>query len=140
MVVVGYTRAGDYPTVNAIQGGFGGEHDAVVTRFNSAGSALLWSTFLGGAGYDLAGAVAFDSQGRCWVAGMGQEGFPLTEGSLPSSGTGSFVARISADGRRLEYSTARHGGQDAVDLVLTNGYYVTGIVDGDDARVVKAKQ
>jgi hypothetical protein len=73
------------------------------------------------------------------VAGRGQGGFPLTEGSLPSSGTGSVVARISADGRTLEYSTARHGGQDAVEVALTSEYYVIGIVDGDNARVVKAR-
>jgi len=140
MVVAGYTKAGDYPAVNAIQGEFGGDHDAFVTRFNAEGSALLWSTFLGGAGYDMANAVAFDSEGRCWVAGLGQSGFPLTEGALPASGTGSFVARISADGETLEYSTAQHGGQVAVDVALAGGYYVVGILDGDDARVVKARQ
>ena len=50
--VTGITGSGDFPTMNALQSRFGGGADAFVTKLNANGSALVYSTFLGGSGYD----------------------------------------------------------------------------------------
>lgn len=140
MTIAGYTKASDFPVVNAMQPKFGGDHDWFVSCFAASGSGLSWSTYLGGAGYDFASEVAIDSQGRTWISGLGSSGFPTTDGSKPGSSASSIVARISADGRVLEYSTAKYGGQDAPSIAVSPGVYYLAVTDGDDAKLVKAQQ
>ena len=75
--VTGYTDSTDFPTVNAFQGTLGGGNcgsslpclDAFVAKLNPAGSALLYSTYLGGTGNDIASGIAIDLAGSAYVAG-----------------------------------------------------------------------
>ena len=71
--VAGSTKSVDFPTVSPIQPGLAGRLDAFVTRLNPAGSALLFSTYLGGAGDDVAQAIAVD-QGLVYLTGLDQLG------------------------------------------------------------------
>ena len=50
--VTGVTASTNFPTLNAYQSAYGGNGDAFVTKFNASGSALLYSTYLGGSGSD----------------------------------------------------------------------------------------
>ncbi len=68
--VVGSTKSVDFPMASAIQPGLAGRLDAFVTRLNPAGSALVASTYLGGAGDDVAQAVAVDADGVVYVTGF----------------------------------------------------------------------
>src|SRR5262249_50770646 len=52
-----------FPLVNALQG-YGGSGDAFVSELNACGSALLFSTYLGGSGVDSASSIALDSAGN----------------------------------------------------------------------------
>lgn len=140
LVLCGYTKASDFPVKNAIQAKFGGDHDWFISCFSSSGSALLWSTYLGGSGYDAASEAAIDEDGRTWISGMGSSGFPTTDGSKPGSSTCAIIARFSRDGRALEYSTAKHGGQDSPSIAVSGGFYYAAITSGDDARLVKGRQ
>ena len=54
----GDTKSPNFPTVNAVQPFIGGLSDAFVTKLNATGSALLYSTFLGGNLYDEARGIA----------------------------------------------------------------------------------
>jgi hypothetical protein len=72
--VAGQTSSTDFPTKNALQttfgggtGSFGGGADAFVTKLNTAGSALVYSTYLGGSGEDVASGIAVDSSGSAYV-------------------------------------------------------------------------
>jgi hypothetical protein len=66
--VAGVSRSTDFPTtVGAIQSANRGERDAFVTKLSSAGSNLVYSTLLGGAGADQANAIAVDSSGNAYV-------------------------------------------------------------------------
>ena len=64
--VVGRTKSSNFPTTaGAYQTTYGGgEGDAFVAKFNASGSALIYSTYLGGSGYDAATCIALDSAGR----------------------------------------------------------------------------
>ena len=92
----------------------GGE--AFVSKLNRDGSALIFSTFLGGTGVEWASVVAIDASGGIYVAGLTSSPstvedvpFPTTSGALheatPTDGSGGFLSKLSPDGRELLYST-----------------------------------
>ena len=108
--VAGSTWSPNFPvTVDAYQSSHsGGYGDAFVSRFSSTG-ALLYSTYLGGSGWDHGYALAPDGSGGVWVAGWNQLGnFPMTADAYQSSHGGgdkdAFLSRFSSTGALL-YST-----------------------------------
>ena len=111
ILIAGYTYAADFPTVNASQSGIAGSgsYDAFVTKINPAGTALIYSTYLGGSSYDYAQAIAVDSSGSAWVTGYTQSSdFPTLNAAQSTYGGGgsydAFVTRLSASGV-LQFST-----------------------------------
>jgi len=102
--VMGVTGSGDFPTVNAVQPTFGGFSDAFVTKLNPGGSQLLYSTYLGGSGFDLGFGIAVDNQRDAYVTGVtgvtggtGSADFPTVNAVQPTFGglNDAFVARLS---------------------------------------------
>jgi hypothetical protein len=109
--VAGATGSTDFPTVAAIQPAYaGGNFDAFVAKLNPSGSALLYSTYLGGNEYELARSIAVDSAGNAYVTGdTGSQNFP-TAAPLQANYGGcgeydAFVTKFNATGRALVYST-----------------------------------
>ena len=134
-----------FPTVNAFQPNYaGGNNDAFVTKINSLGSALVYSTYLGGgqilnATDDWGEGIAVDSAGSAYVTGYTYApDFPVTPGAYDTSRAGldAFVTKFTPDGALLVYSTffggpAREQGQDiAVDA--SGNAYVTGSTESAD--------
>ena len=104
----GSTNATDFPVSGAYQSRQAGQFDAFVVKLSAEGDRLLYSTFLGGGGSDYANAVAVDAAGAAYVAGAtGSADFP-TRRPLQAAlrgGEDAFVAKLSADGASLVYST-----------------------------------
>lgn len=89
-----------------------GHTHAFLSKLNSAGSGLNFSTFLGGSGGDVINAIALDPSGNVTVAGSSSSlDFPTSPGALQtgSFGPDSFVAKFSSAGKNL-YSTLLGGG------------------------------
>jgi hypothetical protein len=112
VVVTGTTSSTGFPTTpGAFQPTYaGGDNDAFVTKLNAKGSRLLFSTFLGGGGYDIGFISFFDRAGNVYVEGeTGSPDFPTTPGSFqPDFGGGEadgFVTKLRPNGARLIYST-----------------------------------
>lgn len=108
--VTGYTTMSSFPvTPGAWDTSISGAKDVVVTKLNAAGSALVYSTFLGGSNYDEGCGIAVDGAGCAYVAGYTQSSdFPATAGSYDTSHNGSkdiFVTKLNAAGNALVYST-----------------------------------
>jgi hypothetical protein len=106
--VTGRTRSINFPTTpGAFQPTFGGGlHDAFVTKLNPAGSALVYSTYLGGNSDDQGWGIAVDTSGNAYVTGYTEStDFPTTTGAFQptlggGSGSGSndaFVAKFVDD-------------------------------------------
>jgi hypothetical protein len=101
------------PTSNAYQKVYAGGGDAFVTKLNPTGTGLIYSTFLGGTGDDSANAIAVNAAGEAYVVGQtASDNFPVTSGAFQtrkgysgSTVTNGFVAKLSASGSALSYSS-----------------------------------
>lgn len=110
--VTGITRSIDFPTVNAIQSTLLGSEDAFVAKLNTTGSALVYSTYLGGSDVDEGNAIAVTADGQAVVAGMtfstnfpiSQSAFQRTRGYLGYPISNGFVTKLSGTGA-LIYSS-----------------------------------
>src|SRR5262249_6493047 len=143
--ITGSTTSTNFPTVTPTQGLPGHQDpdvttsDAFVTKLNASGTALLFSTYLGGADDDISNAIAVDNTGNVLIAGVtASSAFPTTGGavrrtcSVATNGSclDAFVAKLNATGAALIYSTYLGGTGDdearglAVDLL--GNAYVTG--------------
>ncbi|MBK6754363.1 MAG: PKD domain-containing protein [Flavobacteriales bacterium] len=82
--VAGTTATPTFPiTAGALQPTYGlGNNDAFALKMNAAGSALLYSTFLGGPGNDRATDIAVNGSGEAYVSGIARDGFPTSPGAL----------------------------------------------------------
>src|SRR6266404_3675103 len=118
--VTGWTTSTDFPTINPFQPTYGGNSDAFVAKINPAGSALVYSSYLGGSGNDGGDSIAVDSAGNVYVTGSASStNFPTVSPLQPTYGGGNsdaFVAKINATGSALVYSTYLGGSGDDLGL------------------------
>jgi hypothetical protein len=96
--LTGSAGAGLPVTPNAFQPVLIGKSDAFLTELNAAGSAPVYSTYLGGSGGASASGLVLDTAGNVYLAGSAGVDFPVTPGALQTgiSGTGDgFVAKLN---------------------------------------------
>jgi uncharacterized repeat protein (TIGR01451 family) len=107
--VAGSSTSTDFPLAVPFQGVKDAFEDAFVLKMNPAGTGLVYSTYFGGNGSDVANAIAIDSQGNAYIAGLtGSGSFPVTAGAFQTSKSGfidAFVTKLNASGSALVYST-----------------------------------
>ena len=149
--VTGSTWSTNFPLANAWQGAIGGGQDAFVSRFNANGSALLFSTYLGGSGgslgYPEAGqGIALDGQGNAYIAGTtSSSNFPVLNAfdSSLSGASDAFVTRLNSSGVPA-YSTYLGGtGMDTANAIAVDAggnAYVVGQTFSSDLPVTGAFQ
>jgi hypothetical protein len=146
--VTGVTGSTNFPTVNPFQATFGaGEYTAFVTKFNSAGSALAYSTYLGGNYADWGYGIAVDSSGDAYVTGTTQStNFP-TVNPIQANIAGSediFVTEFNQAGSALIYSTYLGGslsqGGLGIAIDSSGNAYLTGTTYSTDFPTVNPFQ
>ncbi len=157
--VTGKTNSTTFPVVNAIQKTLSGGgnakcaepitqaaivcSDAFITKLNPTGSALIYSTYLGGSGEDAGNAIAVDSAGSAYVTGStASSDFPRKS---PLPGCSGFVAKLNAAGSALDYSSpvggcafSDYGTGIAVDS--SGSAYVTGVTFSTDFPIERPFQ
>ena len=127
--VAGSSESSDFPTTpGAFQTAYAGNEDAFVSKLNATGSALLYSTYLGGGGQDVASGIALDGSANAYITGLGNAGFPTTPGAFQATGSGPFVSKLNANGSALVYSTYLGGCCYASGIAVdaSGNAYVTG--------------
>jgi len=136
--VTGTTDSVDFPVLDPVQTYQGGQ-DIFVTKFDQAGSEILYSTYVGGLSYDWGGAIAVDSAGNAYVAGStDSRHFPIFMPlqPVPGEGTDAVVFKLNPEGNALVYSTylGGKGVDSAWDIAVdaTGNAFVTGITSSPD--------
>src|SRR5262249_49435695 len=105
-------------TAGAFQTSSGGDlNNGFVTKLNASGSALVYSTYLGGSGFDEGAGIAVDGSGNAYVTGdTSSSNFPTTAGAFQTSSGGgvtdAVVTKLNASGSALVYSPYL-GGSDS---------------------------
>ncbi len=145
--ITGWTQTPSFPTT---PGAFKrmlvpNTQNAFVSKLNSSGSALIYSTFVGvntpvpnTDPFDRANAIAVDSSGIAYITGQSvSQNFPVTNTAFqtfPGSRQDAFVTKLNANGTGLIYSTYLGGNGDeigrAIAVDATGNAYVTGFFDG----------
>lgn len=96
------TSSADFPIVNGADDTFNGATDGLVAKLSPDLSAIIWSTYLGGSGFDASYSIKFDNDQNIVLAGgTTSADFPVTPGSYQSSFNGivdGWIARLAADG------------------------------------------
>jgi hypothetical protein len=145
--ITGETNSSNFPTTaGAFQPIYhsdfgGGVAEAFITKFNPAGTALVYSTYLGGGNHDRAFGLAIDAEGNAYVAGKTfSNNFPTTANAYQPSYAGgfnggasagdAFISKLNPTGTALLYSTYLGGSNaDGADDIAIDGAgnaYVTG--------------
>lgn len=118
--ITGWTNSSDFPTTSgAYDETFNGEFDVFVTRLNAAGTALVYSTFVGGDNEDRADTLVLHDDGQVSFTGTTlcpcTAPFPTTPGAYDTSHNGNydgFAAALSPDGSTLIFSTFLGGSSE----------------------------
>jgi hypothetical protein len=149
--LTGTTTSADFPTTAGKHDAtLDGRFDAFVSKLNSEGTRLSYSTYLGGSFDEFGQSVAVDAQGRAYITGFTDSpDFPTTDDALDSSFNGppgifegdAFLTRLSRSGSSLSYSTflggtqADHGSGVALDKA--GNPYVAGFTRSEDFPVTE---
>jgi hypothetical protein len=140
--LAGYTTSTNFPvTSGAFQTTNHGLNDAFVTKFNSAGSALLYSTYIGGSDQDQAWGLKVDTNGNAYVVGQTlSANFPVTAAAyqhtcgsctIAKPQTDAFVTKLNPGGSAEVYSTFLGGTGEDVAFAISLGNVGDAFVAGE---------
>jgi hypothetical protein len=146
--VTGSTSSSDFPTVNPFQESLRGQSNVWVAKFDPSGSALVYSTYLGGSGSSFGIAIAIDSEGSACVTGLtNSSNFPMANAFQPVYGGGDhdgFVTKFDPTGAALVFSTylggSAHDGGWRIAVDPEGNAYVTGNTSSRDFPTVNPFQ
>src|SRR5579871_3521475 len=111
LYAAGYSYSADFPVTNAanLQTTAGGGEDAFLAELSAGGTSLVYSTYLGGSGTELASAVAVDPWGNAYVTGnTNSPNFPTQnpiQAGLSNSYANAFLTEVASGGASWVYST-----------------------------------
>ena len=105
--VAGSTTSSDFPVVGGVSSRLGGRTDAFVSKIDRNGAVLLYSTYLGGSGTDVANSIAVSGDGVFVGGETDSADFPRVAAAQASRGgaTDGFVTHLNAQGNAIVYST-----------------------------------
>ncbi len=137
--ITGSSFSSDFPMLNAYSGTNQGLSDVFVTKLNSSGDSLVYSTYIGGSSRETAKDIAIDEFGRTYVTGFtSSQDFP-TLNSIFGTLQGNedvFVTKLSSSGNSLVYSTYLGGTSGdyckSIAIDTFGSVYITGVTFSSD--------
>lgn len=153
------TVAGAFPVLNPYQGLRGGGTDGFIAKLSPSGSALIYSSYLGGTDEDTPSGVALDAAGNAYVGGITDSvDFPVLNAYQRQGAPAAFVTKFLAAGSQIGYSTkllypdalysnvavgadqaggAYLAGRSSASIPTTASSYQQNVAGGTDAFLVK---
>jgi len=144
--ITGLTESNDFPTASGDARSYAGNGDVFISKLDAEGSSLVYSTYLGGAGYDYGTSIVVDSSENVYVAGgTVSSDFPTTAAVYENYAGGdydAFLSKIDASGSNLVFSTYLGGsGTDRTNDIHVDApgnVYITGYTSSDDFPTASA--
>ncbi|MCS7028875.1 MAG: SBBP repeat-containing protein [Bacteroidia bacterium] len=139
--ITGWTGSPNFDvTSGAFQTSIGGEFDGFVTKINPTGTALVFSTFIGGSSEDIPQRILVDNSGNVYIAGYTlSSNYDVTSGVFQNTSGGSydvFVTKFNPSGATLAFSTYLGGAGDdgafALALDAAGNVIIAGITNSTD--------
>src|SRR5579863_2556057 len=138
--LAGTTQSPNFHLKAAVQNHFAGGSDVFVTKLDAAGN-IVYSTYFGGSGVDVATAMTVDAQGNVYVTGItASTDFPTTPGAYsssvpPLSGAGAFISflfKLNRDGSTgyATYFTNSQTSPNAIAVDSAGSAYLAGLSYG----------
>jgi hypothetical protein len=133
--ITGWAHFGFITTPSAFQSTIGGGNDAIVVKLNSLGTALIYSTFIGGNGADAGYDIALDSSNNAYISGDTESSNFIVsptafQNNREGGWTDAFVTKINATGTAIIYSTYLGGNGDdtahSIAVDSNENAYITG--------------
>ena len=128
--IAGHTTSNNFPVSGgAAQGTTGGGFDAFVTKLNSTGTAVLYSTYLGGASIEEVHALRVDAAGNASSPAPPGPPTSTTAGAAQTTHGGNqdvFVSKLNAAGSALTYSTYLGGSESEPSSSRLGGFEIDG--------------
>jgi hypothetical protein len=147
--VTGQTASPDFKLASPYQATLNGTQNAFVSKLNPTGTALVFSTYLGGSGSDAGLGLAIDGSNNIYITGRTTStDFPLqfpTQSTI-GGGNDAFVSVLNPSGSTLTFSTFLGGSGDedviggAIAVDATQNVYVTGDTNSTNFPVVNPSQ
>jgi len=107
--VTGNSRSTNFPIKNPIQNSLRGDSDAFIARLNTTGSALFFSTYLGGNDFEYGNGIALDALNGIFLTGSTMSSdFPTSRSAFQTTYGGKwdgFVTKLAASGANILYSS-----------------------------------
>ncbi len=140
--ITGNTFSVDFPTTNGAYQTLpptNGILCVFVSKLNSYGNALVYSTYLEGTGNSQGDRIALDSSDNAYISGYAGPNFPTTIGAYQTNFPGGifniFISKLNASGNNLLYSTyfgtcTYQAEGDAIAVDGSGNAYITGYTDG----------
>ncbi|HEC45091.1 MAG TPA: DUF5050 domain-containing protein, partial [Bacteroides sp.] len=140
--VAGLTYSSNFPTTSGAYDEIynGGLIDEFIVKINTSGSALVYSTFIGGSGVDDGFFIDIDGSGNAIIVGITDSSdFPTTTGAFDETLNGGYdtsVIKLNATGNALLFSTYLGGTNNEEPLGMAvdgnNNIYITGVTPSTD--------
>ncbi|MHA2262572.1 MAG: DUF7948 domain-containing protein [Candidatus Thorarchaeota archaeon] len=137
--IAGETDSTDFPLRNPVDSTFNGSRDGFIFKIDADGDEMLFSTYLGGSGYDHIYWMDTDTSGDVYVVGVTRSSDYVTLNAHDANFDGDsdcFVTKLDGDSETLEYSTFLGGSEDesGYSVVVDDGgnCYLTGFTDSAD--------
>ncbi len=150
--LTGETVSNNFPVVNPYQATRNNQDDIFVTRFVSAGSSLVFSTYIGGDAWERGRSITVDTATFVYIAGdTNSEDFPLVDPYQAELNQGAVVSysdayalKLGCTGACVVYSTYLGGDNDdaaySIAIDSDNSAYITGKTESADFPLHSAYQ
>lgn len=144
--VTGFTTSADFPvTDGAFSQDLNGQVSAFVTKLNAAGSALIYSTFIGGSDEEWGNAIIVDEEGNAYVTGFTSSAdFPVSPNAFDRNYNGvqdAYVFKLNSSGTQLVYSSFLGGTDEdrGMGIAIDNdgNVYATGRTNSTDFPITE---